>query len=306
MLEGDLFFFCGKGGVGKTTLSSAFSLLLSSAGKRVLLISTDPAHSLSDVFERRIGAEAVEVAENLFACEIDPSLELKRYTDKVLSSAREIVNPELFRKMVSLIKGLSGAPGAEESALLNTLSERIPIYLREFEALVVDTAPTGHTLRLIRSAIRAGEWLEELLKQRREVERLRAAAGTAQRDRVLEILRERKRSLSELLRILFRTGTLFVPVLTAEKLSILETERMVGELEESGIRISALFVNRILPPHIGDDFLRKRKEREMKYLEYIADRFSRYRIVTVSLREGDVRGLSDLRDLAQELGERIR
>jgi len=287
MLEGDLFFFCGKGGVGKTTLSSAFSLLLSSAGKRVLLISTDPAHSLSDVFERRIGAEAVEVAENLFACEIDPSLELKRYTDKVLSSAREIVNPELFRKMVSLIKGLSGAPGAEESALLNTLSERIPIYLREFEALVVDTAPTGHTLRLIRSAIRAGEWLEELLKQRREVERLRAAAGTAQRD-------------------LFRTGTLFVPVLTAEKLSILETERMVGELEESGIRISALFVNRILPPHIGDDFLRKRKEREMKYLEYIADRFSRYRIVTVSLREGDVRGLSDLRDLAQELGERIR
>ncbi|HHJ63698.1 MAG TPA: hypothetical protein ENJ61_02215 [Aquifex aeolicus] len=304
MFSSRLLLFCGKGGVGKTTLSSAVALTVAREGRRVLLISTDPAHSLSDVFERPVGREPVEIERNLHACELDTSLELREYVEEVISTLKETVNPEVLGRFESLLRSAGSAPGAEEAVLLDSLSRRIPRLLEEFDCLILDTAPTGHTLRLLREAIRSGEWLEELLKRREKIYRLRSAAeGVRKEDRVIEVLRGRRNRLSRLLRILSAKETLFVPVLVPERLPLLETSRLVEEIESMGFRIGALIVNKVLPAQVRDTFLKLRKEQEERYLEEVRRRFSRYRLLRVSLRARDVSGAEELLELARDLRE---
>jgi len=304
MFRSRLLLFCGKGGVGKTTLSSAVALASAREGKRVLLISTDPAHSLSDVFEKPVGREPVEIEENLHACEVDTSLELRKYVEEILFTVREAVNPQVFSRLESLLKSFGSAPGAEEAVLLDSLSRMIPSLLEGFDRLILDTAPTGHTLRLLREAIRSGKWLEELLKGRERISRLRSAAeGTDREDRVIEILRNRRNRLNRLLNILSSQETLFVPVLIPERLSILETARLVEEIEDMGFRVGALIVNKVLPEEVRDPFLKSRREQEKRYLEEIGERFSRYRLLRVSLRTRDVSGTQELMEVARNLRE---
>jgi len=180
----------------------------------------------------------------------------------------------------------------------------IPSLLEGFDRLILDTAPTGHTLRLLREAIRSGKWLEELLKGRERISRLRSAAeGTDREDRVIEILRNRRNRLNRLLNILSSQETLFVPVLIPERLSILETARLVEEIEDMGFRVGALIVNKVLPEEVRDPFLKSRREQEKRYLEEIGERFSRYRLLRVSLRTRDVSGTQELMEVARNLRE---
>jgi len=245
------------------------------------------------------------VEKGLCALELDPSAELRAYVESALSTVREVVSPEAFREMESMMKGMGSVPGAEEVALLDALSRILPAHLARFDHVVLDTAPTGHTLRFIRGALRAGEWLEELLERRERIGKLRSAAeGKEGRDRVLEVLRERERRLRGLLHLLSERS-LFVPVLVPERLSLQETLRLVGELEEMNLTVSVLLVNRVLPGEADGEFLRERKRQESVYLKEIRESFPRYRIVTVGLRARDVLGTEDLRELAQELGRRM-
>ncbi len=306
MRDRKLFLFCGKGGVGKTTISAAFALLLSSRGRRTLLVSTDPAHSLSDLFARSVGNRITEVGEKLYALELDPSEELRTYVENALSAVREVVSPEAFREMESFMRSVGSAPGAEETALVDALSRTLPGCLADFEHVVLDTAPTGHTLRLIRNALRAGEWLEELISRRERIRRLRSAGeGREREDRVLDLLRDRGRRLRELLDLLTSADTLFVPVLVPEKLPLHETVRLVEELSALSLEVSMVVVNRVLPDGTDGEFLRERKRQESVYLRRIAESFARYRVVTVRLRTRDVSTTEDLKELAQELGRQI-
>jgi len=141
-----VYFFAGKGGVGKTTLSSAFALKLADKGLKTLIVSTDPAHSLSDVLGSSVGNEETPITENLSALEIEPRKAVRDYIESVLKIMEGSVSPETFSHIKDMVRGVEDAPGTLETALIDVLSETILRNLGTHNAIVLDTAPTGHTL----------------------------------------------------------------------------------------------------------------------------------------------------------------
>lgn len=300
-----VFLFGGKGGVGKTTLSSASALYLSEKGYRTLLISTDPAHSLSDVLRTEVGSQPTEIQNNLYALEIDPSQVLEEYTERAVRIAERIAGPDTYRHFKEMIESIVEAPGSAESALLDRLAQVITELWNRWDAFVVDTAPTGHTLQMLKTVGRVGNWLEDLIKRRKEANRLRNMAGEDREDEVLEILSERRKRLSAFSRIALSEETLFTPVMIAQRLSIEETHRLVKNLSLWKINTGKIAVNKTLPEDTKDPFMLKRKEQERIYMEEIESRFGKERIIKVPLFERDIVGINALKKLKPFVEELI-
>lgn len=304
MLDKKLILFGGKGGVGKTTLSSATALLLSRKGRRVLLVSTDPAHSLSDILGVE-GKGILKVTEGLHVLEIDPEGVVKEYIKNALASIEPLVSPDVFEKVREAFRSVEETPGTEESATLEELSKTVLRSYDDYEHFVIDTAPTGHTLQMLKTVGRVGAWLEELLKRRKTAKRFWSAGGRDKEDRALDILEERRRRFSRFSEILLSRETLFVPVLNPERLSIEETSRLVTSLRKLGVGVDTLVVNKVLPENVRDEFLTARKEQEREYMREIEERFRGMRIVKMPMRDRDVRGMEQLEEVAVELGRRL-
>jgi arsenite/tail-anchored protein-transporting ATPase len=180
-------FVGGKGGVGKTTVAAALSVRLAQAGERVLLVSTDPAHSLGDLFDLRIGDREREVASGLRAREIDPAAEVDRYLERVKGNMRSFVRPGMYPEIERQMELARHSPGTEEAALLDRVADLMGGQgHEETDRIVFDTAPTGHTLRLLALPEIMTAWTEGLLKSRdrsdafgRALERLGAGSAPA-------------------------------------------------------------------------------------------------------------------------------
>jgi arsenite-transporting ATPase len=313
-----VLFFGGKGGVGKTTMASAFALRLADAGHRTLLVSTDPAHSTSDILETELGAEPRPVSECFWAMEIDPEREADRYIQGVKDRISEATAPRLMAEVERQIDVARVSPGAEEAALFERFTLIIEEAESQFDRIVFDTAPTGQTLRLLSLPELMSAWISGLIGQRRKVNTLGrmwrnvagAAAGDslAGEDPVLEALEERRARFRRTRQILTdATRTSFVFVVTAERLPIWETEKAVSSLTHYGVPVGAVFVNRVLPREAGGAFLENRKEQEAEYLDRIDREFRSLPICRVPLMESDVVGVDALRRLAiSYLGETER
>ena len=292
LLDREVVFFGGKGGVGKTTCASASALAASRLGKRVLLVSTDPAHSTSDIFERRIGPEPVVISPGLHAMEIDAAAESKRYVDGVKDHIRQLFGHAILKEANRQIDLAATMPGAEEVALFDRMGALIRGDDRRFDLIVFDTAPTGHTLRLIRMPELMEAWIKALSRSRR------AMLGVDQDDKqdpIMLTLNERLEGL-RLLRARLVSGrtTGFVLVLIPERLPIEETSRAIDQLDEAAVKVGALVVNRVLPETSHDAFLSARRKQERVYLEEIDRRFAAYPIIRVPQLESDVYGLDAL------------
>ena len=300
-----VFLFGGKGGVGKTTLSSASALYLSEKGYRTLLISTDPAHSLSDVLSTEVGSQPKKIQNNFYALEIDPSQVLEEYTERAMRIAERIASPDTYKHFKEMIESIVEVPGTAESALLDRLAQVITEWWNRWDAFVVDTAPTGHTLQMLKTVGRMGSWLEDLIKRRKEANRLREMAGEDREDEVLEILSERRKRLSAFSGIALSEDTLFTPVMIAQRLSIEETHRLVKSLSSWNINVGRIAVNKTLPEDTQDPFMLRRKEQERIYMEEIENRFGKERIVKVPLFERDIVGINALQELMPFVEELI-
>jgi arsenite-transporting ATPase len=299
LIDREVLFFGGKGGVGKTTCASATALAASRRGRRVLLVSTDPAHSTSDIFERPIGPEPVELLPSLYGLEIDGASEAARYVTNVKSQIAALFGHAILKEANRQIDLASTMPGAEEVALFDRMGSLIRGEDERFDLIVFDTAPTGHTLRLIRMPELMEAWIKALSRSRR------AMLGVEQDDRqdpIMISLSERLERLRELrARLLSGRTTAFALVLVAERLPIEETARAVAQLEEAGIKIGALVVNRILPATSSDPFLVARHRQEHVYLTEIDQRFAAHVRVRVPQLESDVHGLTALEQISDVL-----
>lgn len=302
-----LFLFGGKGGVGKTTLATAHALRLARAGHRVLLVSTDPAHSVSDLLGTRLGDEAKPAGDNLWAMEIDPIADARRYVAQVREDAREAVSKAVLPALDRHLKLAVQAPGTAESALFDRFTRLMEATPGDYDRIVFDTAPTGHTLRLLTLPSMLGAWVEGLAGQRAKVDKLqgmwRSMAGVSEpqrEDRVLSRLRQRADRFARARQRLHHEAV-FHPVLLAERLPIEETARLIEQLGDAGIPVGELFVNRLWPSDTSSTFVAERVAQQEQYLAEIRLRFANHELLEVAQGARDIVGREELEKLAERL-----
>lgn len=271
-----IIFFGGKGGVGKTSCSSAFAIKRAQQGNKVLLVSTDPAHSVSDLLNVTIGDNIVKIKDNFYAYEIDAQLESERYINSIRKNFKKILSPVILENLKKQLDAASVSPGAHESALFDKMIELIIEEENDYDYIIFDTAPTGHTLRLLSLPEILGAWINSLMKKRRKSLKLKSMINNIYKkenkteDPIIEILNRRKKTMEKARKIMVDDKKLsFMFVLNAEKLPIEETKKAISMLNKYKIPVSHLVVNKILPDNNLDDFWQYKKAKETKYLKII-------------------------------------
>ena len=307
LIDQQVVFFGGKGGVGKTTCSAAFALAASRRGQRILLVSTDPAHSTADIFQMPIGPVERELQPRLTALEIDAAGEASRYIGDVKRDIERMFSPGVIREAHRQIEMAAASPGLLEVALLDRMIDLILNRSRAYDTIVLDTAPTGHTLQLLRMPDAITTWIQALVRHRRAILELDRGAeqtpeAAAAADPVLAALERRHERLAQLRRIMTdRSRTSFVFVMIPERLAIEETARAAEQLADTGIDVAGLVVNRVLPDGLEGEFYRSRKAQEETYLKEIDRRFARLPRVRVRQLPRDVYGLESLALVSDQL-----
>lgn len=320
----------GKGGVGKTTLSSSLALLAAQRDKRVLIVSTDPAHSLADAFGRPIGDDITRLAPNLDGLEIDPDKEVNAHVERVMAQMKRFTKPDMYPEIERQMRLTQQSPGAQEAALLERIAKLIDQGLNDYDLIVFDTAPTGHTLRLLSLPEAMAAWTQGMLKQTDKANQLDEVLGhlAPKRGRdvnnpmadpnqhetvglsdktklIAESLRQRQQLFQRTRRILMdKQVSALMFVLTPEKLPILETERAVAALQKEQLPLAGLLVNRVLPEEADGEFMAKRRAQEQHYLADIETLFKPLQRWYIPLLATDVQGLDALTEMAARLEQR--
>lgn len=276
-----VLFFGGKGGVGKTTSAATVALDQARAGRRVLLISTDPAHNLGHLWERKVGEKPVTLRPGLDAVEIDPDREAERHFKTVGEHLYGMMPEHLHGEVRRYLKVSAQAPGAHEAAMLERTAQLTVDGLRDYDLVVFDTAPSGHTARLLALPEMMAQWTRALLDNRDRADRFGSVArsldggkeesgiGARQsRDqRIRELLDRRQKLLAD-----FRTVitdpklTGFIIVLAAERMPVLETLELRKQLAESEVSVIAYLINKRTPDAADNELLATRHAAEEKWV----------------------------------------
>lgn len=307
-------FFGGKGGVGKTTVSSAYGLKCARSGLATLIVSTDPAHSTSDVFDQRFDDEPRPVSreENLHAMEIDPDEEVQAHMMEIKQRMSDQVSPAIVNEINRQIELAHRTPGAYESALFDRFIE-VMRAADDYDRVVFDTSPTGGTLRLLALPEFLEEWVDRLVDKRTASVDLfeKAAIGEKEARKKLEDdpiighLRERKEKFEFAGRILKHKAAFFL-ILNPDELSIRETARAIDQLDESGLRVDGLVINMVTPEPAMDEsgrgarYLRDRIATERERIKQIRSEFEQPVLGTIETRVEEVKGQL-LGEVADEL-----
>ncbi|MDO4753648.1 MAG: ArsA family ATPase [Bacillota bacterium] len=290
---GKILFFGGKGGVGKTSCSGAYAVSRARQGQKVLLVSTDPAHSTSDLFETPIGSKIVKLAENLYSTEINPEEESEKYIERIRAQVNRVYSPIIVEEIGKQLDNAKISPGSHEAALFDRMIELINETSDDYDYIIFDTAPTGHTLRLLTLPNLLESWIDSLLAKRQKTlmykEMYERDYDITKKDGIVEILMRRKQNLLKAKNILLDSGRLgFIFVLNAEKLAIDETKKATDILKKNHVPIAGYVVNRILPEHSADDFWKQKKQREAEHLREIEQAFGERKIYKIPLLPKDM------------------
>lgn len=319
-----VLFVGGKGGAGKTSIASAVAVGRARAGARVLVVSTDPAHNLGHLWDRPVGDEAVRLASYRTAdgegyvdgLEIDPAATVDRHLAAVRETMRRLL-PERLRPQADRHLALAReAPGTHESAVLERVGEAVETGLAAYDLVVFDTAPTGHTVRLMALPEQLSSWTRTLLANRDRSERFAAAVrglgggkdapeldSDAELRRVL--LRRERRFTALRDTVTDPALTAFAIVLTAERLPVAESLELHRQLDALGVSVGALVVNRRSPADAGE-VLAERRALEDAQLRRIRADVADVPVVEVPLVPGELVGEAALVRLSLELGVRAR
>lgn len=284
-------FFSGKGGVGKTSMACATAVRHADAGQRTLIITTDPAANLADVFEQPIGHHITPLKgiANLWAMEIDPDTATEEYKERALAPLRDIFPAP----MVEVVNEQMSGPCTAEVAAFDRFTDFLVLDNEadrpvQFDVIVFDTAPTGHTIRLLELP---AEWANTISAAEQgsgqtcigPVAAIQSAK--VKYERALAILRD-------------PAQTRFTFVLHPEAIAIHETRRAIGELGKLNIHTHELIVNGIIPPQATANALfAARAEMQAGYLAQI-ERDLSYPARRMFLMDGEIKGIDRLRIVA--------
>lgn len=275
-----LLFFGGKGGTGKTTLASATAIAVARQGQRVLLVSTDPAHNLAHLFDTPVGDRPVTVADRLEALELDPQMTVTEHIKQTRGFLQRLMPARLRGEIDRHLEHSRQAPGMVEAALLESLAVTIESGQDVYDLIVVDTAPSGHTARLMELPELMAAWTDGLIGSRERSHEFAAAASALGRDARIDARDERDQQIRAVLyrrrerfrqlraRLVDQQNTGFVIVLNPERLPVLETIELHAQLCDAGVPIPLLIVNKRTPRGAGDwaDSLYRREEQHVQKL----------------------------------------
>ena len=305
-------FFGGKGGVGKTTCAAAWALGAARAGRRVLVLSTDPAHSLGDVIGRRLSARVTRLAPGgkrgavLDAAELDGTLAFRRWLQDNRQALGDILEHGTWLDRLD-VEGLLdlSLPGLDELMAMQEILRLADRRRAPYDHIVVDTAPTGHTLRLFAApatVTAVAALLDDLERDQRSIrEQFGRRLGPEATDRLIASLAAHAERTAMLLRDSAQTSIRFVTL--AEELSWRETMRAMADLRELDIGVTELIVNRLTPGGPSCSLCDSRRERERDVLRRARTLTGQGTVVrTVPVMPREPRGLMPLLRISRILG----
>lgn len=304
-------FVGGKGGVGKTTTSSsiAVQLALNYPNHQFLLISTDPAHNLSDAFCQKFNKNAtpVEGLNNLSCMEIDPEAAMSDLQQQAVQYNNDPNDP-----LKSMMSDLTGSiPGIDEALSFMEVLKHIKSQKNtgddvvNYKTIIFDTAPTGHTLRFLQLP----STLEKLLGKFQELSGklgpMMSMLGGGQQQEIFGKLNELQTNVAEVNDQFTNADlTTFVCVCISEFLSLYETERMIQELMSYNMDVNSIVVNQLLFAEGEDDNCKRCKARwkmQKKYLDQMAELYEDYHLVKMPLLGTEIRGVDNLKKFSKYL-----
>ncbi len=297
-----IILYTGKGGVGKTTVSAATALRCAELGYRTIVVSTDPAHSLGDSFDHRIGPEPVRIADNLWGQEIDLLHQMERYWGRVQQYLMALF---AWRGMDNLVaEETSVLPGMEELASLLQIANLAES--GEYDVVVVDMAPTGATLQLLAFPEMAAWYIEKIFPVERKAMKVARPLMKAVTDmplpeeQLFDAIEELVRDLQRLERLVTNPDISTVRlVLNPEKMVIKEARRAFTYLNLYSLCTDAIISNRHIPDVVTDPYFAKWKVSQHKYAEIIEHSFTPLPIFQIPLFEREVVGPEMLRRVGE-------
>ncbi len=299
--------FTGKGGVGKTSVSAATAVRLSQLGYRTLVLSTDPAHSLSDSFNLPLGPEPTKIRENLHAIEVNPYVDLKQNWQSV----------QKFYTKIFMGQGVSGVV-ADEMTILPGMEElfsllRIKRYKASglYDVLVLDTAPTGETLRLLSLPDTLAWGMKAVKSVTKYIIKPLSKPLSKMGDKIafyvppadaVDSVDQVFDELVDIREILtYNVKSTVRLVMNAEKMSIKETMRALTYLNLYGFKVDMILVNRLLDTKENSGYLEKWKTIQQKYLGEIIEGFAPLPVTQLRMYENEIVGLKSLELFAKDM-----
>lgn len=320
-------FVGGKGGVGKTTTSCSIAVQLAKCRNKVLVVSTDPAHNLSDAFAQKFSKEPTAVTgyTNLFCMEIDPEVDVEDLAEMNGGGVAGEEGAGLRNLMQDLTQAI---PGIDEAMSFAELMKQVQNM--DYDVIVFDTAPTGHTLRLLSFPTMLGKAFDKIMALKNRfsgvLSQVSAMMGGQMPSEEMLLGRlEQTREVIERVNLTFKdpSKTTFVCVCIPEFLSLYETERLVQELTKFDIDTHNIVVNQVLFPDKeaeeltvwfedekpklsaeATELLGKllaRKRMQDKYIGQIWDLYEDFHVVLMPLLNHEVRGSDKLEAFSSHL-----
>lgn len=297
-------FFGGKGGVGKTTVSCAYAVQCARDGLETLLVSTDPAHSVTDVFDQPFDddPQPVDGVEGLSALQLDPDDEVRRHLDEIRQNLSEQVSAAMVNEINRQLEMSHGTPGAYEAALFDRFVEvmRDP---EPYDRIVFDTSPTGSTLRLLGLPELLEEWIDRLMYKRRQSIDLfeKAAIGKLEARRVMDgdpvLARlQARKEFFEFAGNALHDDAAFFLVFNPDELSLNETQRAIDTFTERDVTVRGLVANKLTPSPDSDEngrgarYLRERVANETDRLDRVRTEFDPPVVAEIGWRSSEIKG----------------
>src|ERR687895_2742894 len=302
-------FFGGKGGVGKTTMAGAAAVWLARQGRRTLLASTNPVHSLSGLLDQDVFGKHTDVdgVENLWAYEIDTREAIERSKKEIRDKVQWFLKfAEISSKQADeFVEAATMNPAFEESAMFENMVDLM--FKDEYDAYVFDTAPTANARRLLGMSKVYGLWVNKMMKSREEAQSLRELLSITKKkeeDPLMKYLvdfRERIRHARELLTDPENTAFFFVTL--PEALPIAVIKRFISWFTDFGIPVGGVVVNQVIEAGDGQlpEFVRNRVEMQKGYLGEIRETFGDQVRAVLPLYDDELQGVDDLRMASRDL-----
>jgi arsenite-transporting ATPase len=303
-------FFGGKGGVGKTVMAGATAIWLAKQGKRVMLASTNPVHSLSGLLSQNVFGKptVVDGVPNLWAYEIDTKDTIERSKQEIRDKIQWFLKfADISTKAEDFVESATMNPAFEESAMFENM---VDLMLRdEYDVYVFDTAPTANARRLLGMSKVYSLWVNKMVKSREEARSLRELLSFTKKkeaDPLMEYLvsfRDRMGKAQELLTDADLTAFFFVTL--PEALPIAVITRFIGWFHDFGIPVGGVIVNMLIDrsqvTSDSPEFVHNRVDMQARYMEDVWDKFDGMVRSTLPLYETEVRGITSLARMGDAL-----